>query len=47
MLLVSTSLLMLTVGCQRQADEGTEQKQLSETEADKYRQVTVKVTGLT
>ena len=44
LLLVSTSLMMLTVGCQRQADE---QKPLSETEADKYRQVTVKVTGLT
>ncbi len=48
MLLVSTSLMMLlTAGCQRAADEGAEQKPLSKTEAAKYRQVTVKVTGMT
>ena len=71
MLFMSTSLMMLTVGCQQQADEGAEQKPLSKadegaeqkplsksdegaeqkplskTEAAKYRQVTVKVTGLT
>ncbi len=47
MLLVSTSLMMLTVGCQRQADDGAEQKPLSKTEAAKYRQVIIKVTGMT
>ena len=57
MLLFSTSLMMLAAGCQKQADEqkslskteadGAEQKPLSKTEAAKYRQVTVKVTGLT
>ncbi|MFQ5731892.1 MAG: hypothetical protein ACE5KM_08050 [Planctomycetaceae bacterium] len=48
MLLVSASLMMLTtVGCQKQADEGADQKPLSKTEAAKYRQVTVKVSGMT
>ncbi len=47
MLLVSASLMMMTVGCQRLAEEGAEQKPLSKTEAAKYRQVTVKVTGMT
>ena len=47
MLLFSTSLMMLGAGCQKQADDGANQKPLSQTEAAKYRQVTVKVTGLT
>lgn len=46
MFLMSASWVMMTVGCQEQAEEGAERKPLTKAEAAKYQEVSINVTGM-
>ncbi len=46
MFLMSASCVMLTLGCQQQAEEGAERKPLTKAEAAKYQELSINVTGM-
>lgn len=46
MFFMTTSCVLLTLGCQQRAEEVTDPKPLTKAEAAKFREVTIGVTGM-
>ena len=46
LIFMSTTLLLLTAGCQNKTEDPSDQKTLSKTEAANLNQVTLEVTGM-